>query len=150
MNTAFHYLKSHNIMSLDAYPYAMVDQTCQYDVDAATDINTTRTHYVGRKNPSALKEALKKGPVSISMNADMPSYTYYSEGIYNPNWCIPRLNHAVLAVGWGIDEEAGEFWIVKNSFSADWGDKGYIKLAIIEGKGVCGCQSSPIYADVTV
>ena len=48
---------------------------------------------------------------------------YYVGGIYsNPNCSssAETVNHAVLAVGWG-EEDGVEYWIVKNSWSADWG-----------------------------
>jgi len=38
---------------------------------------------------------------------------------------------------------------VKNSWSADWGDAGYIKLAAVAGKGMLGIQMDPLHLDLT-
>jgi cathepsin L len=57
------------------------------------------------------------------------------------------LDHAVLMVGWGVDAASGlEYWNVKNSWGADWGNQGYIWLAITtDGNGTCGCQMEPAF-----
>jgi cathepsin L len=51
----------------------------------------------------------------------------------------------VLAVGYGTDAETGlDYWLIKNAWSDKWGDKGFIKIAIVEGEGICGVQKIPV------
>ena len=54
-------------------------------------------------------------------------------------------NHAVVAVGWGeeyVKETLEKFWILKNSWGEEWGEKGYFRMtrgsnmASIEAQGV--------------
>jgi cathepsin H len=45
------------------------------------------------------------------------------------------VNHAVLAVGYGV-ENGVPYWLIKNSWGADWGADGYFKMEM--GKNMCG------------
>ena len=45
-------------------------------------------------------------------------------------------------MGYGTHPFEGDFWIVRNSWSEDWGDKGYIKLKR-ETTLECGCYWIP-------
>lgn len=49
--------------------------------------------------------------------------------------CLQDVNHAVLAVGYGI-ENGVPYWLIKNSWGEEWGDKGYFKMEF--GKNMCG------------
>ncbi|OAF70956.1 hypothetical protein A3Q56_01323 [Intoshia linei] len=89
------------------------------------------------------EEEMKKilfniGPISIALNAN--NLQLYTGGIHNPEYCTETyLNHAVLIVGYGseiIDGKSVDYWIVKNSWGADWGEKGYFR--ILRGDNRCG------------
>ncbi|URE07172.1 cysteine-type peptidase [Musa troglodytarum] len=46
----------------------------------------------------------------------------------------PDVNHAVLAVGYGV-EDGIPYWLIKNSWGSDWGLDGYFKMEL--GKNMC-------------
>ena len=72
-----------------------------------------------------------KGPVTVGIDASHWSFNHYRGGIYRRENCsTSALDHAVLAVGYGVDEDSGEeFYILKNSWGADWGEGGYMRMA---------------------
>jgi hypothetical protein len=54
------------------------------------------------------------------------------------------MDHAVLIVGYGTDTKLGKsYWTVKNSWAADWGEKGYIRM--VRGKDQCGVEDNGAY-----
>ena len=59
--------------------------------------------------------------------------------------CGISLNHAVVAVGFG-NENGQDYYLVRNSWGAGWGDQGYIKIATqSKGVGICGIQQISVY-----
>lgn len=94
-----------------------------------------------------LHAIFEHGPVSVAFQV-VDGFKEYSSGVYHSTVCnntVDDVNHAVLAVGFGHDVLTGtDYWIVKNSWSALWGDKGYFKLE--RGTNMCGvanCNSFP-------
>ena len=89
-----------------------------------------------------MKAALAVQPLAVSIEADKYVFQTYKSGVLTSDKCGTNLDHAVLAVGYGT--EGGEdYWLVKNSWNTTWGDQGYIKLAIVDGNGICGVQMEP-------
>jgi len=88
---------------------------------------------------------LDKGPVSVAIQANKLCFQMYKGGVLNNSKCGTKLDHGVLAVGYGTDATAGPYYIVKNSWGATWGEEGYIRLANNDatGPGMCGLQSEP-------
>ena len=74
----------------------------------------------------------------------------YSTGVYSSKNCKSTtldVNHAVLAVGYGT-ENGQKYWIVKNSWSTQWGDQGYFK--ILRGTNMCGIAQCNAYPNDVV
>lgn len=77
------------------------------------------------------------GPIAIGFDAEYDLLDYRS-GVFTSTVCgnsIEAVNHAVVAVGYGI-ENGMDYWIIKNSWSPFWGDQGYFKMQ--RGVNMCG------------
>lgn len=95
---------------------------------------------------AALKAAIFKfGPVAVSIDAAHRSFSFYSNGVYYEPACkngTDDLDHAVLAVGYGIlDNEP--YWLVKNSWSTYWGNDGYVLMSMKDNN--CGVATDAVY-----
>jgi C1A family cysteine protease len=77
----------------------------------------------------ALAESVELGPVSICVAADM--WDDYIGGVMSANACGPTgadfLDHCVQLVGFNNKAEK-PYWIVRNSWGTEWGEKGNIYL----------------------
>lgn len=96
---------------------------------------------------TALKVALfQHGPISVAIDAAHKAFSFYANGVYYNPECgsgEDSLDHAVLAVGYGIMK--GEpYWLVKNSWSTYWGNDGYVLMS--QRNNNCGVATSPTYA----
>jgi len=82
-----------------------------------------------------------KGPLAISVDAS--SWSSYSSGVFDGcNQANPDLDHVVQLVGAGTDPSYGDYWLVRNSWSASWGENGYIRLRRTATPR-CGVDTSP-------
>jgi len=93
---------------------------------------------------SQLKASIAKGPTSVTIEADRSVFQMYTGGVLNSSACGTQLDHAVTAVGYGT-EGGQEYYLVRNSWGASWGDAGYIKIAAVDGVGICGIQQISLW-----
>jgi len=146
MDFAFQYIKqNHGIDTEKSYPYEGKEGKCRYQ---KKDTGATDTGFVDvpQGSEQKLMEALATvGPVSIAIDASQPSFQFYSTGIYDePECSSTELDHGVLAVGYGTDEEGKDYWIVKNSWSEKWGERGYVRMARNKNN-MCGVATAASY-----
>ncbi|XP_074293575.1 cysteine proteinase COT44-like [Silene latifolia] len=75
-----------------------------------------------------LMQALNVQPISVGIESHANGFNHYSGGIYDGG-CGTNLNHAVTAIGHGRDAASGKnYWLIKNSWGASWGENGYMRL----------------------
>jgi len=91
--------------------------------------------------------AVAEGPVSVAIEADTMVFQFYSGGVFNSKSCGTQLDHGVAIVGYG-NEAGQDYYIVRNSWGSSWGESGYIKIAAVDGEGICGINMQPVYPQV--
>ena len=140
---AFDYLvmaKGHD--SEADYPYKGRDGTCE-DSKHAPKIGITGKVELPTNNYTSLMHALvTAGPIAISVDA---SWGAYEGGVFSdPKSGIhTNIDHAVQLVGYGT-MGGKDYWLVRNSWGASWGEQGYIKIERFgEGKEPCGTDARP-------
>ena len=101
----------------------------------------------------ALADALVDiGPLSALLDATQ--LQFYKSGVWTGQiegspaaaGCKQGMyDHAVLIVGYG-SENGQDYWTVKNSWSEDWGEDGYFRIA--RGVSACGINGEVTSATV--
>jgi len=86
-----------------------------------------------------------KGPISICVNAE--PWQHYRGGIVSSkcSGTADSLDHCVQLVGYN---KAGPtpYWIVRNSWTTDWGVNGYIHLKM--GHNICGVANDATIVEI--
>jgi len=148
MDQAFDYIKKNKgIDTESSYPYTAQDGTCNFKHNS---IGATLSSYkdVSSGDEAALQEAVATvGPVSVGIDASQYSFQLYSAGVYDESSCSSSmLDHGVLAVGYDTTSDGQDYWIVKNSWGASWGQSGYIWMSRNKNNqcGIATAASYPI------
>jgi C1A family cysteine protease len=142
-SNAMTYAEKHG-QELEAdYPYTARDGQCQAS-SSKGKVEVSNIAQVTPKSVAQLKAAIAKGPTSVTVEADRSVFQMYTSGILDSTSCGTQLDHAITAVGYG-SENGKDYYIVRNSWGASWGDNGYIKIAAVDGAGICGIQQVSVW-----
>lgn len=143
MDNAFKYIIANGITSEANYPYTARTGVCNKSLASQTVAKITNFKDVTPDSPVDLETAIAQQPVSVAVEADQSAWQLYSSGTVSSS-CGTNLDHGVLAVGYNLGASPA-YYKVKNSWGSSWGLAGYIQIAIVSGKGVCGIQMQPSY-----
>lgn len=133
--------RNEGICTESSYKYKAKNGNCAYS-SCTLGIQAggiSGVSHVG-KSASSLQSALNSRPVAVGIQADQSAFQFYSGGILTGT-CGTQLDHSVLAVGYGSN-----YWKVKNSWGASWGDNGYVKISNSGDK--CGILDDASYPTV--
>ena len=143
---AFTYTEGTGLTLESDYSYEGVTGKCQKDKIKPLVSNTGFVK-LPQNNYTALMTAVSTvGPMAISVAAGSFDWQVYGGGVYSGDGCGWTEDHAVGLVGFGSAKKIKEemYWIVRNSWGADWGEEGYMRLKRFgEGKEPCGMDKKP-------
>jgi C1A family cysteine protease len=131
------YIRDTGLPNEACYPYGATDGSCS---NRCPDWQSTARKIAGwswvtttSTAVDTLKNALyTQGPLVTTMDVYGDFY-YYTGGVYTHTSGSILGGHAVLLVGYN---DAGQYFIVKNSWGTGWGEQGYFKIAYNEVNGV--------------
>ena len=100
------------------YPYTAVGDVCQFDARRAVGGIRGFVQPTPEDENDLLAHVAHYGPTTIGIDASSWDFQAYTSGIF-------------------------DYWIVRNSWGANWGEQGFIRM--IRGKNIC-CISSRAYS----
>lgn len=93
---------------------------------------------------------VERGPAVVSVAAS--EWHYYSSGVFNGCGKDATVDHAVTAIGYGIDTThhkiiahkfSVKYWEIQNSWGRDWGEEGHIRIYRHDKESYCGTNYHP-------
>jgi len=144
MDNGFKFVEENGLCTESSYPYTSGSGTrgaCKKSKCSAV-VKVHSFKDVPSRDEDALKTAVAQQPVSIAIEADKKVFQMYHSGVMDSKECGTKLDHGVLAVGYGT-MDGKDYWKVKNSWGPEWGVQGYIMLG--RGENICGISQQPSY-----
>ncbi|XP_010248729.1 PREDICTED: vignain-like [Nelumbo nucifera] len=147
MDYAFEFIKNTGgLTSEEIYPYRAEDGSCEASKKNSPMVTIDGHENVPANDEDALMKAVANQPVSVAIEAGGLDFQFYSEGVFTGS-CGTELDHGVAIVGYGTTVDGTKYWIVKNSWGPEWGEKGYIRMqrGVSAKEGICGIAMEASY-----
>lgn len=150
MRGPFNYFIENKIALERDYPYEGEQGECR-----SGEVNKTDVRAFGYATISNDIETIKSivsehGPVLVLVDGSLTDFRFYSGGVYTYPGCSAYYkNHAMVIVGYGHDNRTDlDYWILKNSWSTDWGEDGYMRMDVENTLcGIIGEATFPLFDD---
>jgi len=134
---AYNYvIKTGGIDTESSYAYQGVDGTCSFK-SADIGAKISNWTFVSQDEAQIAAYLVANGPLAVAVDAEI--WQFYLGGVITIG-CGTTLDHGVLIVGYGSEVDIIgnniDYWTIKNSWGADFGDSGYVYIE--RGTGCCG------------
>ncbi|XP_003738730.1 cathepsin L1 [Galendromus occidentalis] len=131
-----HVIATKEIPSEESYPYTTHYEECREPGSDTFNMSDLVGYDRLQGDEELLRAVAFQGPVAVYMLTGGTKLTAFrttnDDDIFSDDFCDqagPRvIDHAVLVVGYGSNVN-GKYWLVKNSWGTDWGQKGYFKIS---------------------
>lgn len=168
----FTYFAANGFMDMKVYPYnssghnqdpPIPGKPCKYDkkkvIVGTANHNFTNVTGSAPSEDQLLAFLHHNGPVNTGINANVfalreknceaTNSCFITEAMCNdPSVKDQPIDHSITLVGYGTDDTNGDYWIVKNSWSAAFGNDGFIHVARgISCAHIDCCGWVPTYGD---
>jgi len=143
---AFNYVAgAKGVVESFQYPYDEyygVESKCNVPTAAPKAQIRGFVQLASNKELDLLNAVAREGPIVVSVDAS--TWHSYDSGIFNGcNQASPDINHAVVLMGYGVDN-GQKYWLIRNSWSASFGEAGYIRiLRTADEESNCGTDTTP-------
>lgn len=144
VDRAFRYVVRRGITTEANYPYTARDHLCKVPKDSDRVYIKSWLDVKPSNEDQLTKTLYHRGPISVAIDASSKQFRFYKSGVITS--CGTQLNHAVLLVGYGVNEDGQLYYTIKNSWGTIYGDNGYVRLSRGDHKdGTCGVALTPSF-----
>jgi cathepsin B len=145
VDASWDYIRDTGIVADSCLPYTSGNgdvDVCPFTTSKTCKSGTFKKYRVDShqqyKTISAAKETIfNEGPIEAAFDV-YDDFMSYRGGVYRRTSNNLMGGHAVKAVGWGVDTDGTEYWVVANSWNTSWGEQGFFRIAF----GECGFEDS--------
>jgi C1A family cysteine protease len=123
VSPALNYLQGHGVPPETCFSYRDSNMTCSqtcYDWRSRAEPNRIES-WNHTYDVAMMKRWLKSEGPLVGVMAVYTDFYYYAGGIYEYVWGSLEGYHCIAVVGFSDDQE---YWICKNSWGTDWGERG--------------------------
>uniref|UniRef100_M8B4D7 Oryzain alpha chain n=1 Tax=Aegilops tauschii TaxID=37682 RepID=M8B4D7_AEGTA len=139
-------IHNRGIASEEDYPYQASQNRCDPEKQKSRVVTIDGYENVPSNSEKSLQKAVANQPI-VAMIMVSDSFASYAGGIFNGDCEFKgSVNHEVVVIGYGTGD-GNDYWIVRNSWGASWGENGYIRMKrnIEASSGMCGIAFHPYY-----
>lgn len=133
----FDYVRDNGgIVTAQDYPYTEKTGRCDTSINNYV-VGVSGYSFIIDDNVAVTEEQFTSHVLStgtLSIGVDATTWSTYKSGVMSDCGKGTDINHAVQIVG--VDSSESGWWKIRNSWSADWGEDGNIRIAY--GSNTCG------------